>query len=48
MMMKPPHPGESLKEEYLIPLGMSVNALATFWRESLSPWRPVMQPRATG
>ena len=26
--MKPPHPGEALKEEYLIPLGMSVNALA--------------------
>ena len=28
MAMKPPHPGEELKEEYLIPLGMSVNALA--------------------
>ena len=28
MTMKPPHPGETLKEEYLIPLGMSVNALA--------------------
>jgi len=28
MAMKPPHPGEALKEEYLIPLGMSVNALA--------------------
>jgi addiction module HigA family antidote len=28
MTMKPPHPGEALKEEYLIPLGMSVNALA--------------------
>ena len=27
-MMKPPHPGETLKEEYLVPLGMSVNALA--------------------
>ena len=26
--MKPPHPGETLKEEYLVPLGMSVNALA--------------------
>jgi addiction module HigA family antidote len=26
--MKPPHPGETLKEEYLTPLGMSVNALA--------------------
>ena len=28
MTMKPPHPGETLKEEYLIPLGMSVTALA--------------------
>jgi addiction module HigA family antidote len=28
MMMKPPLPGETLKEEYLVPLGMSVNALA--------------------
>ncbi len=28
MIMKPPHPGETIKEEYLIPLGMSVNALA--------------------
>ena len=28
MTMKPPHPGEKLKEEYLVPLGMSVNALA--------------------
>ena len=27
-MMKPPHPGETIKEEYLAPLGMSVNALA--------------------
>jgi antitoxin HigA-1 len=28
MTMKPPHPGQTLKEEYLVPLGMSVNALA--------------------
>ncbi len=28
MSMKPPHPGETIKEEYLVPLGMSVNALA--------------------
>jgi antitoxin HigA-1 len=28
MTMKPPHPGETLKEEYLVPLGMSVSALA--------------------
>jgi addiction module HigA family antidote len=26
--MRPVHPGEVLKEEYLVPLGMSVNALA--------------------
>jgi antitoxin HigA-1 len=24
----PPHPGETIKEDYLVPLGMSVNALA--------------------
>ncbi len=28
MTMKPPHPGETIKEEFLIPLGMSVSALA--------------------
>jgi addiction module HigA family antidote len=28
MTIKPPDPGETLKEEYLVPLGMSVNALA--------------------
>ena len=26
--MKPPHPGETIKEDYLVPLGMSVNRLA--------------------
>jgi addiction module HigA family antidote len=26
--MKPPHPGETIQEEFLVPLGMSVNALA--------------------
>ncbi|MGP8245032.1 MAG: HigA family addiction module antitoxin [Bryobacteraceae bacterium] len=26
--MEPPHPGETIKEDYLVPLGMSVNALA--------------------
>ncbi len=30
--MRPVHPGEILKEEYLTPLGMSVNALATALR----------------
>ncbi len=28
MSMRPPHPGDTIKEEYLVPLGMSVNALA--------------------
>jgi addiction module HigA family antidote len=27
-MIQPPHPGETLKEDYLVPLDMSVNALA--------------------
>jgi len=27
-MIKPPHPGETLKEDYLVPLDMSVIALA--------------------
>ena len=27
-MIKPPHPGETIKEDYLLPLGMSVNQLA--------------------
>ena len=27
-MIQPPHPGETLKEDYLLPLEMSVNALA--------------------
>lgn len=28
MMMEPPHPGETIQEGYLVPLGMSVDALA--------------------
>jgi antitoxin HigA-1 len=27
-MIKPPHPGETIKEDYLAPLGMSVHQLA--------------------
>jgi len=27
-MIKPPHPGETIKEDYLLPLGMSVSRLA--------------------
>lgn len=30
--MRPVHPGEILREEYLAPLGMSANALATHLR----------------
>jgi addiction module HigA family antidote len=37
MAMKPPHPGGTIREEYLIPLGMSVNALAKALR--ISPTR---------
>lgn len=28
MAIKPPHPGETIKEDYLVPLCMSVNQLA--------------------
>jgi addiction module HigA family antidote len=28
IMIEPPHPGEIINEDYLIPLGMSVNRLA--------------------
>ena len=27
-MIKPPHPGETIKEDYLVPLGISVSRLA--------------------
>ncbi len=27
-MIQPPHPGDTIKEDYLVPLGMSVNRLA--------------------
>ena len=27
-MIKPPHPGETITQDYLVPLGMSVNQLA--------------------
>jgi plasmid maintenance system antidote protein VapI len=27
-MIKPPHPGETIKEDYIVPPGMSVNRLA--------------------
>lgn len=30
--MRPVHPGEILREDYLVPLGMSANALATALR----------------
>ena len=28
MTMMPPHPGDTIREEYLVPLGMNVSALA--------------------
>jgi addiction module HigA family antidote len=28
MTIKPPHPGETIKVDYLVPLGMSVNQLS--------------------
>ena len=28
MTIKPPHPGETIREDYLVPLGMSVNQLS--------------------
>jgi len=28
MTIQPPHPGETIKEDYLVPLGMSVTQLA--------------------
>jgi antitoxin HigA-1 len=27
-MIRPPHPGETIREDYLVPLGMSVNQFA--------------------
>ncbi len=33
--MRPIHPGEILREDYLVPLGMSVNALSTQLRACL-------------
>ena len=27
-MIRPPHPGETIKEDYLVPLGISVSRLA--------------------
>jgi plasmid maintenance system antidote protein VapI len=36
MKMIPPHPGETIEEDYLIPIGMSVNELA-----KRRAWAPV-------
>src|SRR5437763_13479508 len=44
MSMKPPHPGETLKEEYVVPLGMSVNALAKELGRRGSPQRNRPRP----
>ena len=36
-MIRPPHPGETIKEDYLLPLGMSVSRLAASARYRNGP-----------
>ncbi|WP_305790634.1 HigA family addiction module antitoxin [Candidatus Endoriftia persephone] len=43
--MRPIHPGEILREEYLEPLGMSANALATALRVSAPRINDVVRER---
>ncbi len=43
--MRPIHPGEVLKEEYLVPLGMSVNALATRLRVPATRLHEIVKER---
>ena len=43
--MRPIHPGEILKEEYLTPLGMSVNALSIALRISAPRMNDVIRER---
>ncbi len=43
--MRPIHPGEILKEEYLVPLGMSVNALATRLRVPATRLHEIVKER---
>lgn len=48
-MIRPAHPGEILKEDYLTPLGMSVNRLAAdeFWLNLQSLYDLRMAERKT-
>jgi len=43
--MRPIHPGEVLREEYLQPLGMSVNALATKLRVPTTRLHEIVKER---
>ena len=43
--MRPIHPGEILREEYLAPLGMSVNALATRLRVPATRLHEIVKER---
>ena len=43
--MRPIHPGEILREEYLTPLGMSVNALATKLRVPTTRLHEIVKER---
>jgi addiction module HigA family antidote len=43
--MRPIHPGEILREDYLIPLGMSVNALAQALRVPATRMHEIVKER---
>ena len=43
--MRPIHPGEVLREEYLVPLGMSVNALAHHLRVPATRLHEIVKER---
>jgi addiction module HigA family antidote len=43
--MRPIHPGEILREEYLVPLGMSVNGLATRLRVPTTRLHEIVKER---
>lgn len=43
--MRPVHPGEVLREDYLVPLGMSVHALATALRVPATRLHEIVKER---
>ena len=43
--MRPVHPGEILREEYLLPMGLSVNALATKLRVPATRLHEIVKER---